>query len=286
MKRFLILLVLTSSFTIYAQKNLQGKVVYMSKTTVDMSRWNRVKMSEQRKKQIMANMKNFLEKKYILSFAGTESEYKEDVKLETPGSSRGGFRMGGFGASGTQYKNTADTKVLESKEFFGKKFLISDKAKKPEWELSGETKKIGNYICYKATWKKKTNEFDWRSFRPRRRGNNDKKKDSTKTKNPTDNFERPKEVLITAWYTPQIPVSNGPGEYWGLPGLILEVSYNRTTILCTEVVLNPKEKIKIEEPVKGEKVTREEYNKIVKQKMEEMRERFRNRRRGSGRRRF
>jgi GLPGLI family protein len=30
-------------------------------------------------------------------------------------------------------------------------------------------------------------------------------------------------VVTTAWYTPQIPVSNGPRNYHGLPGLIMEV---------------------------------------------------------------
>ncbi len=92
----------------------------------------------------------------------------------------------------------------------------------------------------------------------------------------------PKQITITAWYTPQIPVSNGPGEYWGLPGLILEINSGRTTILCTEIVINPSEKEEIEAPTKGKKITREKYTETVKKKMEEMREMFRNRR-GSGR---
>ncbi len=37
-------------------------------------------------------------------------------------------------------------------------------------------------------------------------------------------MEKPKQIEVVAWYTPQIPVSNGPGEYWGLPGLILEIN--------------------------------------------------------------
>ncbi len=27
----------------------------------------------------------------------------------------------------------------------------------------------------------------------------------------------------TAWYTLDIPVQHGPGEFWGVPGLILQV---------------------------------------------------------------
>ena len=66
-------------------------------------------------------------------------------------------------------------------------------------------------------------------------------------------------MIVTAWYTPQIPVSQGPGEYWGLPGLILEVNAGTTTVLCTEITLNPNEKVTIKKPSKGKKVTRDEF---------------------------
>ena len=58
---FTILLVFVATFT-FAQNNFQGKAVYMSKTSMDMSRFD--KMPEQRKKQMMARFKNFLEKTY------------------------------------------------------------------------------------------------------------------------------------------------------------------------------------------------------------------------------
>ena len=79
-----------------------------------------------------------------------------------------------------------------------------------------------------------------------RRRNNDKEdnetaKDSTATKDIMDDIEVPKEIEITAWYTPQIPINQGPGEYWGLPGLILEINADRTTILCSKIIMNPSE---------------------------------------------
>ena len=86
-----------------------------------------------------------------------------------------------------------------------------------------------------------------------------------------------------AWYTPQIPVSSGPQSYWGLPGLILEINAGRTTMLCTEIVLNSADTVKIEKPTKGKKVNREEYNKIIEVKTDELKERFKNRRRGGRR---
>ena len=90
----------------------------------------------------------------------------------------------------------------------------------------------------------------------------------------------PKFVIVTAWYTPQIPVSTGPGEYQGLPGLILEVQADRTVILCTKIVMNPQEKEAINKPDTGEIVTREAYNTIMKEKIEEMRQMYGGRGRG------
>ena len=77
---------------------------------------------------------------------------------------------------------------------------------------------------------------------------------------------------IEAWYSPQIPVSHGPSEYWGLPGLILEVSAGDTTLLCYEIVMNPEKKLEIKAPKKGKKVTKTEYQKIISTKMKEFRE--------------
>lgn len=288
MKNIITSLFLIASTAFFGQKEFTGKATYMSKSTVDMSSWGRNgQMSEAQKKQIAERMKSMLEKTYTLKFNKSESLYKEDEKLDAPGTG-GGFRFGGFGGGGTIYKNTKDKVALEATEFFGKNFLVSDEMNQPQWEMSTETKQIGNYTCYKATMMKDVDPLDWTNMR-RRRNDDDKKeetkKDSTNVTKISDEIEMPKQIEVTAWYTPQIPISNGPGEYWGLPGLILEINSGRTTILCTEIVINPSEEINIEAPTKGEKIKREKYVKTITQKMEEMREQFRGRGRG-GRGRF
>lgn len=269
----------------FGQTNFQGKAVYQSKTSFDMSRFNGREMSEERKKQIANRMKGMLEKTYTLRFNKLASTYKEDAKLATPGGSGGG-RFSGMMSSfsgGLIYKNTKDKQLLESKEFFGKKFLIKEDLEQPKWELGSETKQIGKYMCFKATMMKKNNNVGFGSFRRRTPAKKGTEKDSAKTKKITKEIEEPKDILITAWYTPQIPVNSGPGEFWGLPGLILEINKGKTTVLCTEIVINPTEREEIQAPKKGKEVGREEYNKIVKKKVTEMREMFR-RRRGSSRR--
>ena len=71
-----------------------------------------------------------------------------------------------------------------------------------------------------------------------------------------------------------------------MPGLILEISADRTIILCTKIVMNPEEKEEIKKPEKGQVVTQEEYTEITTKKIEEMREMYGGRggRGGGGRR--
>ena len=87
-----------------------------------------------------------------------------------------------------------------------------------------------------------------------------------------DDFELPKEITITAWYTPEIPINQGQEGYWGLPGLILEVNDGKTVILCSKVVLNSKEKVEIKAPTNGKDISQKEYDKTVTDKMQEMNE--------------
>ncbi len=287
MKAFISLLsfALLFSTAVNAQE-FQGKAYYFSKTTVDMDNWGGREMSPDMKARIAERMKNMFEKTYILTFNRTESIYKEEEALEAPGRGGGWGFMSSF-TGGPQYKNVQQGNLLQEQEFFGKQFLVKDSLPKLEWKMGTETKQIGQYTCFKATATKTVDDLDWRSMR--RRDNdesNDKKTDSTTAgqNDPTDQIEVPKEIEVTAWYTPQIPVSQGPAEYWGLPGLILEVNADRTTILCSKIIINPEVKSEIKMPSKGEVVTKQEYNDTVKKKMEEMREMWGGRRGGDRRR--
>ena len=266
--------VLSFSSALIAQ-DFQGKAYYQSKTTMDMDNFGGNQMSEQQRTMMLERMKSMLEKTYVLSFNRTESVYKEEEKLAT--SSAGGGRMGGMMGSftaGVQYKNVKDQQLIQDQEFFGKQFLIQDSIPKLEWKMENESKQIGQYLCFKATAVKKGDEMDFGNMRRRNREDekkdNEKSKDSTKSTNLLDSIEVPKEIVVTAWYTPQIPVNQGPGEYWGLPGLILEVNSGRTTVLCTKIEINPKDKIEIKAPTKGKVVTKNEYAEIVKEKIKEM----------------
>jgi GLPGLI family protein len=295
LKITLVLFVFCFTSMSFAQQDFQGKAYYQSKTTMDMSQFGGREMTPERKKQMEERMKSFLEKQYILTFNKEESIYKEDEKLEAPGG--GGSRFGGFASSftgGPKYKNVKTKEVLQDQEFFGKQFLIKDELKDLEWKMGSETKQIGKYTCFKATATKTVEGFDLSSLG--RRGGRDRggnrgaevSKDSTKAGDEakakskdasTEEDKTPRTIEVVAWYTPQIPINQGPDGYWGLPGLILEISADRTTILCTKIVMNPEEKEDIDKPEKGQKVTQAEYTEIITKKMDEFRN---NRGRGRG----
>lgn len=286
MKKTILLFALLFSLAISSQ-NFSGQATYQSKTNMEMDFGGR-EMTEQMRQQITEMMKRALEKTYILNFNQEASIYKEEEKLDTPGAGGGfGMMMMGNFTAGAQYKNTKSNEFLQEQEFFGKQFLITDTLPKLDWKLVNESKQIGQYVVFKATAIKKLEDTDWQSMRRRNRdGENQKndaevKKDSLET-NIMDEIEIPKEIEIVAWYTPQIPIQQGPGEFHGLPGLILEVQADRTSILCTRIVLNPKNTETIKKPTRGEKVSQEEYRKIVKEKVEEMQEMYGGGRRGSG----
>jgi GLPGLI family protein len=274
-----LIFLLLSTFS-FAQ-NFQGKAYYFSKTSVDMDSWGGRKMSEDQKKQIADRMRSMFEKTYILNFDREASTYKEEEVLEAPGGQGGFGKWGSSFSAGMQYKNIKSQQYLQDQEFFGKQFLITDSLSKLDWKLGTETKQIGQYLCMKATAIKTVDEFDWRSMRRKPKSKEVKEgevqKDSTAT-SVSEDIEIPKQIEVTAWYTPQIPVSQGPGDFWGLPGLILEVNTDKTTILCSKIIMNPQQKVQIKAPEKGDVVSRQEYNETVKKKMEEMRSMYGGRR--------
>ena len=215
--------------------------------------------------QMEAQMRKMFQKTFILDFTKSESMYKEEQELDAPKvpSSNGGVMvmvMGGDGSSDILYKNILEKRMANKTELMGKVFLIKDNLVTYDWNLTGETKNIGNYTCYKAVFEKEEESIEI---------------------NMIDGDVKEEKVLkkrtLVAWYTPDIPISNGPRDYGGLPGLILEVNDGDLTIVCSEIVLNPKEVKEIKEPVKGKIVARKKFEDITKEKTKEMMDRFRSR---------
>jgi len=250
-------------------QNFQGKAIYKTSRKMSANFGAKSKngsMSAKQTAQINEMLKKQFQKTFVLTFDKTSSIYKEEKRIGTPVASQGGnmvMVMGSGGGNDVVYKNIKENRFVNKTEIMGKLFLIKDELPKYDWKLSGETKNIGIYTCYKATY---TREEERTSMSV-------EDGEVTEKKSKVD-------VVTTAWYAPSIPISNGPGDYTGLPGLILEVREGNQTIMCSEIRLNPKEKIEIEEPKKGKKVSQSQYEKIMAKKSKEMMEKFKTRRKG------
>lgn len=265
---------------VFAQ-DFQGQAYYFSKSSLDLGTWGS-RLSEAQKKQVQERLKNRLEKTYILTFNIEESVFKEDEKLDAISGATDSW--GKNFTPGELYKNVKTKTLLQDQEFYGKQFLVKDDLLNLEWNMTSETKQIGGYMCMKAVAVVPSEQLSWYNFswdKLRNQNKEEDKEEGTEEKGTDSESTEIEEVSMTqieAWYTPQIPVSHGPLEYWGLPGLILEVSAGNTTMLCSKIVMNPTEKNKIEAPDKGKEVTKMEYQEIITTKMAEMRNMYSGRR--------
>ncbi|MGV3696495.1 GLPGLI family protein [Flavobacterium sp.] len=206
------------------------------------------------------------ETKYTLTFNKKEALFEKQQLLEQPKPKKDEVAVSiRFSGEGRKYINIRDEVKIVEDDIMGKEFLIVDKLETFQWTLIDETKKIGEYTCHKAeliipvTDKEKQEYEDFL------------KKSETKVS--LFPMKEPSEKKITAWYAPEIPVSLGPLNYWGLPGLILELSDGHVVMLCSKVILSTKETTKIKIPNIGKEVTQEEFDTIHKEKMDSIYER-------------
>jgi GLPGLI family protein len=236
-------------------QGLTGRAYYKSSSQINIS-MDSSKMAPGQMAEIQAQLKKQMDRDYILSFTQTESNWKQAESLGggPATASSGGMTM--VINTGNQdkilYKNLADQSFLREEEVMGKEFLIKDILEPSEWELTGETKKIGNYTAQKATYSRIV--------------------DSQRFSTGMTEMENVKDTIrVTAWFTPEIPVSHGPESYFGLPGLILEVQNQGRTLICEKIELNPSTNpVKIEQPKKGKVVNREEFRAMQEEGMKQM----------------
>ncbi|UAM98398.1 GLPGLI family protein [Polaribacter litorisediminis] len=252
--------------TALSAQNFNGKATYKTSRKSNIRFGDNQKgVTDKMQEELQKRMQKMNQKTFILEFDKTTSMYKEDVKLDDPTPRAGSRKMvvmsfGGSGSADLYYKDIKENRFANKTEIMGKPFLVKDALEKYEWELSSETKSIGTYTCYKATFSKEVENINMSMI-------NGESKETKTTEN----------VTTTAWYTTEVPISNGPADYQGLPGLILEINDGKNLIVCTEIILNPEKTITIEEPTKGKEVSKKKFDKIQKQKNQEMMEKMKGR---------
>lgn len=248
-KKQILLLILFINVT--QAQDFQGRAVYISKQIINVNfNVNGKDMSDEKAKELKEKMSKMFEKTFILNFNKTESIYEEEQKFKGNGSRGEAFATD---LEGELYKNNQTKQFRKAEEFNNKNYIISDGLKNYDWDLKQESKNIGGYTCFKAISVKKVTNKELEEYEV-------EKEKQRKNKTNFLNLEKPKDEIITVWYNPEIPVSHGPSQYWGLPGLIMEVNEANLIVLCSKVVLNPKDKKSIKSPRRGKTISQKAYD--------------------------
>lgn len=127
------------------------------------------------------------------------------------------------------YENNGN--LIIQKEFAGDLFLVEPDSAEFGWKILDERKMIGEFECIKAIGVNK-------------------------------GFDN-KESTVIAWFSPQINIPYGPKEYFGLPGLILEVEDKGIIYYCSSISFREQH---IKNPLQGIRITEEKMNEYVLQK--------------------
>lgn len=226
-------IILIIAFVLYSvtisSQVLSGKVTYTVRLNFTEENLKEMELNKDKATSAMRKvLNNSTNTNVILRFNGNQSHYKVIEKLEIK--DRKPLNMTYAIAGGEKQFYTellANKNTMKECALLEKCFLVEQP--KIDWELTQTTKIIGGYVCYKAINTSSTN----------------------KKKKPV------------AWYSPQLSASFGPKDYFGLPGLILELEESAVTFSVKEIILNPKEKVIIE-PIEGTKITKKEYKLKLK----------------------
>lgn len=229
MKKILILIFLTACVPVMGQ-NLEGVVSYEY-----TQYWLKIMdqlpfLSLDQKERMKSTWKN-------MDGEGQKTKMKlyftADQSLYTYESEYEG--EGGWSRRNRDYavrRNFKEEKRSELIEMLGRTYLVEDSLKTPKWKILNQLKDIAGHICMKA-----------------------------ETEDPV------KKQKIVAWFAQDIPVSAGPEQYFGLPGLILELDINDGSAVVTATQIELKDvskELAVTKKVKAKKIPTSEYEKLIR----------------------
>jgi len=211
----------------------EGKIIYQEQQKLEIK-------LEGEAEQFADLLPKERKSKMVLYYNETASLYenlKEEETAEDMAMSSGAMvQMKMMQPENKTFTDLKKKRQVAQKEFMTRVFLISSDIETDGWKISPEQKTVLDYTCQKAS------------------------------------RENEKGETTVAWFCPQIPVTSGPGSFTGLPGMVLEVEMQEGdhTITAVELVSEKPDSDHLKQPKKGKKVSQEEYDQIVAEKMEEM----------------
>ncbi len=203
----------------------------------------RVSLTPEKRKQIEEQMPDPNIREMIFKRLEENSKssmvlmFNQDVSSYKPFESQGSdprVKSLGEGTGKSYFKDLPKHTYASQTDILGKPFLVSDVLKKIDWKLTGVGKQINKMNCQKAT--ATVGKYD-----------------------------------VEAWFALEIPVSSGPANYWGLPGLIIELKEKGGKTFAFKEFKNEKPSDdQLMMPTEGKKVSQKEYDEILAQKTKEL----------------
>ncbi len=178
---------------------------------------------------------------HLLTFNKDESSFLLEERINN-NQEEAGIGKIRFTACNDMYVNLKGLYSLGEHNLGNKTYAIKENLKSIDWKISNEKKEIMGYEVRKATA-----VYD-------------------------------SITKVEAWYAPKLNFKNGPSQYWGLPGLILEMyefsdygNGNQTDVHYIATIIDPNPKsAKIKKFEKHEQITQAQYD----EKLEEMQKVF------------
>jgi GLPGLI family protein len=240
MKRFIIVFLFLSKIFISYSQDFNAKIVY--KATLDNENYrlrilNDTTIEYDIKTWRLQDISNKEPIKFHLLINGNQALYKSEYDMIDRVNH--GWNMTSVIAQEQRvYYTNSQTKERFFESFFTEGVLVD--LDDINWTLTQESKKIGNYTCYKATTNITTEQLH------------------------EMNFIAP----VVAWYTPEIPTSFGVKAFSGLPGLTLELTTElesgKIFYSATEIDLSFENEIKIQKPKTNRHISEQEYLELIK----------------------
>jgi GLPGLI family protein len=182
------------------------------------------------------------EKDRIKMTWGNEDEWKTKMKLYfsperskyTYLNTQGESEDGRYSWRQTEYEIYRDfenEKKTEVIQMLGRTYLVEDSLVEPRWKIMNQIKDIAGHVCMLAVTE--------------------------------DTIRKQK---ISAWFADDLPVPAGPEQYFGLPGLILELNINDGDVIITASAIELKpveEELKLPKKIKGKKITTREHDRLL-----------------------
>ena len=176
---------------------------------------------------------------FELFFNEEESLYKpvEDVEADMPGGRSGGMMRFMRMPRTETHIDKISREVTVLQDFMGRNYLITEALDIAPWRIGSEQMEIAGYVCMMAWY-------------------NDTVLDRE----------------ITAWFTPHIQPFLGPDRYVTLPGTVLAVDINNGEQVWVARKIEARELPQgvLRKPTRGEKITRTEFDEMVREQMERM----------------